>query len=198
VNEGAMVTKHPLGFCVLTAWLTAASSVVHADPEVQSLAIATGLVVLTAIPAPMPEEPDEITFEAGRFDPIRNVQPATTFGIEYRSGRSLLWKLRPFVGGGLTTEHSFYGYGGIRLATYWGERIVVTPSFAVGGYSRGSGKDLGHPPMVGRFGLDLEYRFDNDLRIGAAYHHMSNGKLLGQTKNPGTEIVGFVVSIPVP
>ena len=121
----------------------------------------------------------------------------TAFGVEYRVGRLLVWKLRPFIGAALTTDHSFYGYGGIRLATQWGEHIIVTPSFAVGGYSRGAGKDLGHPPVLGRFGLDVEYRFDNDMRVGAAYHHLSNGKLLGQTNNPGTEIVGLVVSIPI-
>ena len=184
--------------CAFLAWLVAAWGVAHADPEVQGLAIATGLVVLTAIGAPTREESDYVALEAGRLDPIKNVQPATTFGVEYRVGHLLFWKLRPFVGGGLTTQHSLYGYGGIRLATYWGERIAMTPSFAVGGYSRGSGKDLGHPPVVGRFGLDLEYRLDSELRIGLGYHHVSNGKVLGQSHNPGTEIVGLVVSIPIP
>jgi hypothetical protein len=165
---------------------------------VQGLAIATGLVVLTAIPSSTPEESDYVTVEVGGFDPIKNVQPATAFGMEYRIGHLLLWKLRPFVGAGLTSDHSFYGYGGLRLATPWGQHIVVTPSFAVGGYGRGSGKNLGHPPVVGRFGLDIEYRFDNDMRVGAAYHHFSNGKVLGQDTNPGTEIIGVVVSIPVP
>lgn len=59
------------------------------------------------------------------------------------------------------------------------------------------GKDLGHPPVVGRFGLDVEYRFDNDLRLGLGYHHFSNGKVLGQTNNPGTEIIAVTVSLPV-
>ena len=120
-----------------------------------------------------------------------------TFGLEYRMGRLLWWRLRPFAGAGITTQHSFYGYGGIRLATYWGEHIVATPSFAVGGYSRGAGKDLGNPPIVGRFGVDLGYRFQNDLLVGLAYHHISNGKLLGQITNPGTEIVALTVSMPV-
>jgi len=71
----------------------------------------------------------------------------------------------------------------------------MTPSFAIVGYSRGDGKDLGSPPVLGRFGIDLEYRFDNDLRIGAAYHHFSNGKAFGQTTNPGTEIIGITLSM---
>jgi lipid A 3-O-deacylase len=192
-----MPMRHLAGRYAFLACLAAASTVAHADSEVQALAVATGLVVLTAIGTPTPEESDYVTFEAGRFDPIKNVQPATALGMEYRLGHLLFWKLRPFFGAGLTTDHSFYGYGGLRLAAHWGEHIVVTPSFAVGGYGRGSGKDLGHPPVVGRFGLDIEYRFDNAVRVGVAYHHFSNGKLLGQSTNPGTEIVGLVVSVPV-
>ena len=181
----------------LLIWFAASSTVAYADPEVQSLAIATGLIALTATATPARDEADHVAIEAGGFDSIKNVQPATTFGLEYHIGRSLWWKLRPFAGMGFTTQHSLYGYGGIRLVEYWGEHIVATPSFAVGGYSRGAGKDLGNPPVIGRFGIDLGYRLPNDLLIGLAYHHISNGKLLGQTTNPGTEIVGVTVSIPL-
>ena len=76
------------------------------------------------------------------------------------------------------------------------KHIVVTPSFAVGGYRQGHGKDLGHPPVLGRSGLDLEYRLDNEMRIGAAYYHMSNGKALDEAENPGAEIVGPTISVP--
>jgi len=182
---------------ILVTWFATASTVAYADPEVQTLAIATGLIVLTAVATPERDESDHVAIEAGRFDGIKKIQPATTFGLEYRMGRLLWWRLRPFAGVGITTQHSFYGYGGIRLATYWGEHIVATPSFAVGGYSRGAGKDLGNPPIVGRFGIDLGYRFQNDLLVGLAYHHISNGKLLGQMTNPGTEIVALTVSMPV-
>ena len=43
--------------------------------------------------------------------------------------------------------------------------------------------------------LPGEYRLDDDMRVGAAYHHMSNGKALGQSTNPGTEVVGVTFSI---
>jgi hypothetical protein len=186
-----------LGLGLLLVWLAVAAPAARADTEVEALAIATGVIVAAAIATatPTPDEPDQIAFEAGRLDAVKNVQRATAFGVEYRVGRLLVWKLRPFIGAGLTTDHSFYGYGGIRLATEWGERIFVTPSFAVAGYSRGAGKDLGHPPVVGRFGIDFEYACDNDVRIGLAYHHMSNGKLFGQESNPGTEVVGLTLSI---
>jgi Lipid A 3-O-deacylase (PagL) len=179
--------------------LVVGSASVRADPEVQGIALATGIVVIASILADMPqrEEPDSIHFEVGRFDPVKNVKQATAFGIEYHVDRLVWWGLRPFVGAGFTSDRSAWGYGGIRYATNWGEHTAVTPSFAIGGYGRGQGKDLGQPPVVGRFGIDFEYRFDNGMRIGAAYQHMSNGKVLHQTNNPGTEVIGATFSLPI-
>jgi len=180
------------------ACLAAGATTAHADYsdyEVQTLAALTVLIAATAIRTPTPSEPDYLAFEVGRFDVLKNVQPSTSFGAEYRFGKLLDWKFRPFVGAFVTTDHSFYGYGGIRFSAYWGERLVVTPSLAFGGYSPGDGKSLGNPAVIGRFGLDLEYRLDNDMRVGVAYHHMSNGKILLQDTNPGTEIIGVTFSI---
>jgi len=180
-------------------FLAVGSASVRADPEVQGIAIATGIVVIASILADtvQREEPNSIAFEVGRFDPIKNVKQATAFGLEYHVDKIVWWGLRPFIGAGFTSNRSAWGYGGIRYATNWGEHIVVTPSFAIGGYSRGQGKDLGHPPVVGRFGLDLVYRFDNGMRIGAGYQHISNGKVLQQTNNPGTEVIGVTFSLPI-
>jgi hypothetical protein len=171
----------------------------YPDSEVAALAVATGGVVLGAIldDNRVREESDYVTVEAGRFDAVKDVQPASAFNAEYRSKVFVLWKLRPFAGAGFTSDESLFGYAGVRLGTHWGQHLVITPSFAIGGYSRGEGKDLGEPPVIGRFGLDFEYAFDDGIRVGLAYHHMSNGKALGQTQNPGTEIVGFTVSLPL-
>ena len=182
---------------VLAIVLATGSVAARADPEVQGLAIATGIIVAAAVATPEHDESSLVAFEAGRFDLIKNVKPATAFSLEYRAGQPLWWKIHPLLGAAFTTEHAFYGYCGVGVVTYWGERVVVTPSFAIGGYSRGSGKDLGHPAVVGRFGIDFEYRFESDWRIGVAFHHMSNGKVLGQAVNPGTEVVGVTVSLPL-
>jgi hypothetical protein len=179
----------------VVACLAAGATAARADFEVQGLVIATVLVGATAIGKPTPSEPSYAAFEVGRFDAIKNVDPATSFGAEYRFGKLLAWKLRPFVGADFTTDHSFYGYGGIRFSAYWGDRLIVTPSLAFGGYSPGDGKSLGNPAVIGRFGLDLEYSLDNEMRVGVAYHHMSNGKILLQNTNPGTEIIGLTFSI---
>jgi lipid A 3-O-deacylase len=185
--------------CAAAALRATASAAARADPEVQALAIAAGVVVVAASLADTArrEEPDAIALEVGRFDAIKKVQPATAFGGEYRANRLLWWELSPFAGAGFTSQHSVYAYGGIRIETSWGEHVVITPSFALGAYGRGEGKDLGHPPLLGRFGIDVEYRLDHGLRVGFAYQHFSNGKALGQSQNPGTEVVGLTFSLPM-
>ena len=171
----------------------------NADAEVQALAAATAAIVLAEIlsDGPVAEQRAHVAVEAGLFDAVTDDQQAAAFGAEYRAGAILVWKIRPFAGVGLTSDQSVYGYGGIRLATHWGKHAVITPSLAIGAYYRGEGKDLGDPPVLARFGIDFEYAFDGGLRVGLAYHHMSNGQVLGQTSNPGTQIVGITVSAPL-
>lgn len=186
--------------CGVTACLGAAAGVrpAHADDVVNGIAIASAALIVESlfVDTPTQNEADFVSLEGGRYDAVRQVKQATEFGLEYRSGY-FLWKFKPFFGGGLTTQEAFYAYAGIRLDTYWGKHFIVTPSFAVVGYDRGDGKNLGSPPILGRSGFDFQYRFDDDMRIGVAFHHMSNGKVFGQKINPGTELVGLTFSVPV-
>lgn len=193
---GAPSLRSRAGFLVGAA-LALGATAAHADSEVQALALVTGVLVVAAVVTPERLDSDHLAIEVGRFDAIKDVQPANALSIEYHFGQALWWKLRPFVGAGATSDRSGYAYAGIRLSTWWGPNVEATPSFAVGGYSRGEGKNLGSPPVLGRFGVDFAYRFDNDLRLGVAYHHMSNGKAFGQTVNPGTEVVGVTLSVPL-
>ena len=175
------------------------ASPAEADPVVQGLAAATGVVVLAEVlwPSANPDQRDFVSFEGGRFDAIKKEDPSTEFELQYNFGSPLLWKIEPIVGVGATTDKSFWGYGGIRLDSYWDSRVVISPSFAVAGYSRGNGKNLGTPAVLGRFGIDLEYAIDRDIRIGVGLHHMSNGKVFGQAVNPGTELLGAIISIAI-
>jgi hypothetical protein len=171
----------------------------NADPVVQGLAAATGVVALAEIlwPSADSDQRDFVSFEAGRFDAIKRTQPAPEFELQYNFGSPLVWKIEPIAGIGATTDKSFWGYGGVRLDSYWDSRLIIAPSFAVAGYSRGNGKSLGTPAVLGRFGIDVEYAVDRDVRIGVGLHHMSNGKVLGQEANPGTEVLGAIVSIAI-
>jgi lipid A 3-O-deacylase len=170
----------------------------RADDVVTAIALGSGLLLIQSLFVDTPEhdESDFVAVEGGAFDPVRAEKQSAYFSAEYRSGW-FLWKLKPFAGVAGTTDRSFWGYAGLRLDTYWGRRIIITPSFALVGYDRGDGKNLGSPPLLGRSGFDFQYRFDNDMRVGVGFHHMSNGKALGQNINPGTELVGLSFSMPV-
>ncbi|HYB11687.1 MAG TPA: acyloxyacyl hydrolase [Alphaproteobacteria bacterium] len=187
-------------FCCAVAFLIAGATVTaaRADDVVTAIAIASGLVVIESlfVDTPDHDEPDFVAVEGGAFDPVRAENESAYFDAEYRSG-FFLWKLKPFGGIAGTADGSFWGYVGVRLDTYWGRRIIITPSFALVGYDKGNGKNLGSPPLLGRSGFDFQYRFDDDSRIGLTFHHMSNGKALGQSINPGTELVGISYSVPV-
>lgn len=188
-----------LGVCAGLALAVMGTGKASADSEVQALAVASAAIVLAEILAdrPIREQRAHAAVEGGVFDAVSGEQRAAAFGAEYRAAKVLFWNVRPFAGAGITSDQSVYGYGGIRLPTQWGKHVAITPSLAVGAHYRGEGKDLGDPPVLARFGIDFEYAFDGGLRLGLAYHHMSNGQVLGQTENPGTQIVGITVSTPL-
>jgi hypothetical protein len=188
-----------LAACAGLAIATIGAGPAGADEEVQALAIVTSAVLLAEILSDRPaqDERAHAAVEAGAFDAVSGKQRAAAFGAEYRAAKVFFWNVRPFAGAGFTSDQSLYGYGGIRLATHWGKHAVITPSLAVGAYYRGEGKDLGDPPVLARFGIDFEYAFDGGPRVGLAYHHMSNGQVLGQSENPGTQVVGVTFSAPI-
>ena len=182
-------------------WIMGLSCTARADPVVQGLVVATlgiGIVGEALGKAPSHEDRASLMVEGGRFDVVPNASnrmAANQLELEYRPGRYLVWKLKPLIGFGGTATSSYYGYAGLRLDTFWGPRVVIAPSFALTGYARGRGKDLGTPPMLGRSGIDLQYAVSNAVRVGVSLHHMSNGKLLGQERNPGTAVAGVTLAV---
>jgi lipid A 3-O-deacylase len=197
-ERGGMLRRLASIGCVMGLLAAGAPRTAQAsDPVPVAIGAAAGLLVIESlfVPTPTENEPDYVAVEGGRFDALQGEKPSEDFGAEYRSGY-FLWKFKPFIGVHATTDESFYGYGGIRLDTYWfNRRFIVTPSFALVAYARGSGKNLGSPG-VARSGFDFQYRFDGDYRVGVAFHHMSMGKIFG-SYNPGTEVIGLTFSMPV-
>ena len=138
------------------------------------------------------EDPSFIAFHVGGYD-VNDNETAGQFNIEYRSSWDE-WYVKPFGGVMTTTDAAIYGYAGIMLDIYFGRRIVLTPSFAAGLYTDGDGKDLGSV-IEFRSGLELAYRFDNRVRLGVAFHHISNTSI--DDINPGTETLTLVLSLPL-
>ena len=149
------------------------------------------LVVLLGIPAAClssgpshADDPDFLTIGGGWFDFNRQKDQAGEFRVDYRSNYKF-WHFKPFLtAAGITNGMTFFG-GGVLIDVYFGNRFVVTPSFAPT-YWRGETDDLdlGHG-LEFRSQIEFAYRFDDRSRLGIAVSHSSNASL-GDT-NPGTE-----------
>jgi hypothetical protein len=98
------------------------------------------------------------------------------------------------VGVLFTSKGTVMGYGGIRIDLYLSPHIVVTPNAAVGGFYRGSGKDLGST-IEFKTGAEFAWRFDDHSRLGLAFDHISNAGI--GKRNPGTESLILFWSFPI-
>ena len=101
--------------------------------------------------------------------------------------------IRPFIGLEGTSDLAIYGLGGI-LFDIALRPVMITPSFGVGLYGRGEGRDLGFPVEF-RSQLELGYRFENQMRVSVAYSHISNANL--SETNPGVDIISAYLHFPV-
>jgi len=137
-------------------------------------------------------EPDALAFGLGYFDIIKQRDGAAIFNLEYRSDKKL-WYFKPMIGMFATSEGGFYGYAGIRMDVYFGNRFVFTPSFAPGLYHEGKGKDLGFEVEF-RSSVEVAYRFDDYSRLSLGMAHLSNASL--GDKNPGVETLTLTYSVP--
>ncbi len=141
------------------------------------------------------DDPAFLSFTAGAYDVNKRDDTATEFRAEYRSDYKL-WKFKPFVALAGTTNGTYFAGAGILMDLYYGRRFVITPSFAPHYYSKGSDddKDLNYN-LEFRSQLEFSYRFDNRSRLGLGISHYSNASL--GKKNPGSETLSLIYSIPV-
>ncbi len=108
--------------------------------------------------------------------------------------------LKPFIGLEYTGDSASYFITGIYLEDNLGQllkgeknRLLFTPSFGVGYYNNGSGKNLGNEIQF-RTTLELSYELKNQNRIGFSFGHISNANL--GDKNPGAEIINITYQVP--
>ena len=141
---------------------------------------------------PRSNDPSFLTMGAGYYD-INDNQGAVEVRAEWR-GKKLFWHIHPLIGAMGTGDGALYGYVGAAVDMFFGKRVVVTPSFAVGAYTDGHGKDLGHT-IEFRSAVELAWRFDNQMRLGLTLYHLSNASI--GDSNPGTEVLSLGLSIPL-
>ncbi len=138
------------------------------------------------------DDPDFIAFSAGVFD-LGKDETAVEGRLEYRSDLRL-WIFKPFAGVMATSDSAAYGYAGVLVDMFFGDRVVATLSFAPGAYTKGDGKKLGHE-LEFRSQVELAYRFDDRARLGLALSHMSNASI--GRKNPGAESLVLTYAVPL-
>ena len=144
-----------------------------------------------------PADPSRIAIGGGVFDVLPDNRRAGSGSTgmalgEYRFG-DVLWILAPFVGVLGTGQGAFYGYGGFGFDVNFTERFVVTPSTAVGYFTRGAGIDLGAHTEF-RSGAEFAYRFENLSRVAIGLYHISNAGI--GKRDPGAEFATFVLTMP--
>ncbi len=154
--------------------------------------VATVLMANSAM-AQTKSQPPLLTFGAGLYD-VFDDKKASEFVLEYRHKQPIFWKIAPLAGVMATGDSAVYGFAGIDADFFISNRFVLNPNFAVGAYSNGDGKDLGHG-LEFRSGLELNYVMDDQSRFGVAFNHISNASL--GDSNPGTESLLVNYSIPM-
>ena len=136
---------------------------------------------------------DYVAAYAGLFDVSQQDDDAVQLGLEYRY-KSIYRGLRPLFGIAATTDEAVYGYGGLAWDVYLSDNIILTPNLAVGAFTQGSGKDLGHA-IEFRDAIELNYQFEGGQRLGLHFNHMSNASI--GDDNPGTEILMLMYHQPL-
>ena len=108
--------------------------------------------------------------------------------------------LKPFAGIETTTDSAIYILTGIYLEDNLGELVSgekskwnLTPSFGLGYYDDGNGKELGNK-LEFRTTIELSYQLKNLDRIGISFGHISNANI--GNKNPGVEIISLSYQKP--
>lgn len=150
------------------------------------------LALCATAPQAMAQDPGFLTFGAGAFDFHRN-DAAAQFELQYRPELKL-WIFNPMIGASGTTDGALYGYAGLSVDVFFGNRFVLRPSVAAGAYHRGNGRDLGGV-LEFRSGAELAYRFDDRSRLGVEISHRSNASIYN--KNPGEETLMLFYHLPV-
>lgn len=141
-------------------------------------------------------EPAYIVFGLGAYDfgnRDNRENKAVEFRLEYRPAISW-WIVQPFVGAQATSDGAVYGFGGILANVNLGSRVVLTPSFAAGYYSQGSGKKLGNGVEF-RSQIELAYKFENASKIGVTYGHISDAGI--NDVGGGVETLALIYAFPL-
>ena len=136
-----------------------------------------------------------LTHSIGIFDIANsndNEDVAALFGIEY-TPNLVYYNFRPITGFFVTTDYSTYLHAGVSFEFLVLDKCLINPSVALGWYNSGRGKRL-HYPLEFRSSIAISWIFDNFMRLGVMFYHLSNASIFHL--NPGVEILTLFLSVP--
>ena len=160
--------------------------------------ILTALLVFSGLSLPAGParagDPAFLSFGVGAFDFNRQKDDGVEFRLDYRSDYKL-WVFKPFLTAAAVSNGMSFMGAGVLIDVYFGNRFVVTPSFAPTWWrGKTDGLDLGYA-LEFRSQIEFAYRFDDRSRLGVAVSHSSNASL--SDTNPGTETLLVNYSYPL-
>lgn len=129
--------------------------------------------------------------QVGIFDDLEDPGIA---GLEFRwplSGRRPLTTAAGIAG---AESGASFVYFDLHYDHWLNERWLLSPSVGVGRFHADDFIDLGHP-LEFRSGIEIAYRFDNNVRAGLVLLHFSNGGI--SEPNPGVEELSITLSVPL-
>ncbi len=135
----------------------------------------------------------DLAISGGVFDTNRH-NSQMMFGAEMRFNQ-LHDIFIPKAGVLATTKDAIYGYAGFNLKfPIIDNKLYMQPGFAVGGYKKNNGKDLGGP-IEFHSTIEVSYKLPNNHALGVSFGHISNASIY--KRNPGEEDLLFVYSLPI-
>jgi lipid A 3-O-deacylase len=113
---------------------------------------------------------------------------------EYKWGCKWFRFLRPQACLVVPEFCAFFVGAGVGVELYVTDHLVFSPHFSPGLYYGGKGKNLGCP-LEFRSGVDLAYEFNNEMRLGTQFWHISNASI--GCRNPGANAWTLYIGIPL-
>jgi hypothetical protein len=139
--------------------------------------------------------PSRLTLGAGAIGIGSGTDAAFSGSIEWQGAQPLFWRVAPLAGALATSDGATYVFAGVHIDFPIAEHWYFTPSVAVGGYSEGGGKDLGHGVEFRSQG-EVWYRISANRHIGLSIYHLSNAGI--GDRNPGTNGAAATYSVSLP
>ncbi len=151
-----------------------------------SLLLASGFLSLGLSQVTVAENTSVLAISAGAFD-VSKDDTSAELGLEYRFAPiESFYDIIPAVGIAANADGGYWAHAGVRYDIDISDNWVLTPNFAVVGYEKGGGKDLGHG-LEFRSGLEFAYKLNASSHLGIAIYHLSHAGIGGE--NPGQESV---------